>query len=609
MKTQKPCGEQNLFLHPFKHLSLFVFLAVSFNLFAQTDSLMGFNRIGALRHASYAITETQKEKILQASERAYIKQRFFSSKENPVSENPIYARQTAANCDNIGFENANTSGWKVTGDYKIVSAGNDPFGNFPKVFPGGKYSLQLNDNNVNNKVNFNASATKVFDVTSTNNSVNLRFAMVILNFPHDSASAARFKITLRDSTNHVTLCSQFNCYYEIPKGAIGSNNFTTSSVQGTNIGDEHFPVTYAPWETIGIDLTAHTGKKIALQISCDWCVFSYDWAYCYIDADCGGFISTEYPCAKQPKQLNGPPGYQIYKWTVPGGKVVAGNSSSVALQGSGTYTLRCSQAANCPELPFTYLYTIKEANKPKFDIVTNPCSLTVTLTVSDVVPGAAYTWKWQDSAYYTTTSANVKHIYRYGGIQDIDLEIKTKEACVASSRLTFTLSAPVDVRAQTNDLKAKFYGPDDKRPYEAFTRYNGYLNYTWTSDNFYEKGQYTEIGEDGIYILEAIDPQTGCKDTAIINVILNGRIPNIFTPNGDGANDLFRFRTKKGMILSIVDRWGHLVFNSEDNHGVMSWDGRHEGNNCADGIFMYVIKAVEPKPDEKAISGTVTLLR
>lgn len=83
-------------------------------------------------------------------------------------------------------------------------------------------------------------------------------------------------------------------------------------------------------------------------------------------------------------------------------------------------------------------------------------------------------------------------------------------------------------------------------------------------------------------------------------------IPNVFTPNGDGAND-FYFINSKGMIemnLIIINRWGETVYKSNDIYG--KWDGTSKGNLCADGVYFYILNA-KSKTQDYQKEGHVTL--
>ena len=70
------------------------------------------------------------------------------------------------------------------------------------------------------------------------------------------------------------------------------------------------------------------------------------------------------------------------------------------------------------------------------------------------------------------------------------------------------------------------------------------------------------------------------------------RVPNVFTPNGDGVNDEFRVahRSLKEFHCEIYNRWGKLVYQWDDpNKG---WDGTINGKPAAEGAYFYVIRAL-----------------
>lgn len=599
---QKPCI--NVIFH--RILLLLVSLIVTSSR-AQNDSLQGFNLVGALKHAKNAYDSQAQERILEASKRQFIKDRYFPVAKQELTETEGLSQRSAGNCDNMGFETGNTNGWNVKGDYAIVSSGTDPFGKFPKVNPGGRFSLQLNNNNITSKTNFDASATKLMNVTNGSSTFNLRFAFVILNYPHDSSSAARFKISLRDSTKHADICAGYNIYYEQSKGPIGTSNFSISAVNGVNAGKESHPVTYAPWQSISIDLSQYIGRAIAIKVSCDWCVYKVDWAYCYIDGDCNPPPSQAVPCAKIPGTLSGPPGLSYYKWLTPEGKTVVSSTRTLAMTSVGTYDLYCNQTSGCNEYPFFYKYQISEIKLPTVQTGTQACNLSVNYAVYEPIATSSYTWFWNDSVptvgRYTTT-----HKYEYPGLCTATLQIKDADGCLTTMLFQHSLTAGVDISTISNDPPGKLFGPDDYKSYEAISKYDhGTLIYNWEGENYSVADKYAKINKNGVYIVKATDPKTGCKDTAMVNVELKGWIPNIFTPNNDGKNDLFRFRYMNDVVLRIINRWDQFIYEAKDEDSILSWDGTTNNKPSSDGVYFYTITPIDNT--KKAISGTVTLLR
>lgn len=87
-------------------------------------------------------------------------------------------------------------------------------------------------------------------------------------------------------------------------------------------------------------------------------------------------------------------------------------------------------------------------------------------------------------------------------------------------------------------------------------------------------------------------------------------VPNAFTPNGDGKNDLFRLRTPHGQVLlefRVFDRWGVEIYTST---GIMQgWDGTYKGAPQPVGSYVYFIRYKNIEGEEKMLKGAVHLLR
>jgi gliding motility-associated-like protein len=104
----------------------------------------------------------------------------------------------------------------------------------------------------------------------------------------------------------------------------------------------------------------------------------------------------------------------------------------------------------------------------------------------------------------------------------------------------------------------------------------------------------------------------GCEETAFIDVEVlepQYRIPNVFSPNNDGTNDLFGLFAG-GQVddfsLLVFNRWGQLVFESDnpDNY----WDGTRNGENAPSDVYLYRIQFRIGGVDYEE-TGDLTLVR
>ncbi len=106
------------------------------------DSLSGFNEASVFADAmKQGFSEEDVQRYLHLRKQLYIKNKYGIT---PGSNAKTGLPTVQAPCTNIDFETGNTSGWTTSGDVVITSgAGNDPYGGFPVVAPGGNFSVKL----------------------------------------------------------------------------------------------------------------------------------------------------------------------------------------------------------------------------------------------------------------------------------------------------------------------------------------------------------------------------------------------------------------------------------------------------------------------------------
>ncbi len=108
------------------------------------------------------------------------------------------------------------------------------------------------------------------------------------------------------------------------------------------------------------------------------------------------------------------------------------------------------------------------------------------------------------------------------------------------------------------------------------------------------------------------DPEANCNDGSCVMVAnepTDIRMPNAFSPNGDGINDLFRPLSSLDFVdadLLVFDRYGHKIFEGPCSEG---WDGRSAGKAVATGQYQYIIHYSDKAGARKFKAGSLTLLR
>ena len=86
-------------------------------------------------------------------------------------------------------------------------------------------------------------------------------------------------------------------------------------------------------------------------------------------------------------------------------------------------------------------------------------------------------------------------------------------------------------------------------------------------------------------------------------------VPNVFTPNGDGRNDvLLVYGNYIGSIqLRIFNQWGEMIFVSENPS--VGWDGTHKGKQQPVGVYVYTLRVVRQDGTIENKKGSINLIR
>lgn len=122
--------------------------------------------------------------------------------------------------------------------------------------------------------------------------------------------------------------------------------------------------------------------------------------------------------------------------------------------------------------------------------------------------------------------------------------------------------------------------------------------------------------KDGKYLVRLIAKNTnGCKDTTFTEIEIDPEyhfyIPNAFTPDNDGNNDIFTTVGEEieEFTMMIYNRWGELIYETYDlNSG---WDGTTKGGEtlAMEGVYVYKIKLRDWEGLYHNFTGKVTLIK
>ena len=142
-------------------------------------------------------------------------------------------------------------------------------------------------------------------------------------------------------------------------------------------------------------------------------------------------------------------------------------------------------------------------------------------------------------------------------------------------------NAPLSVLFQNNSSQAETYEWDFGNGETASST-------NLTNEN-------TTYNEEGNFIVQLIVTEGACADTAYQVIIVNLLLPlyfdmpNVFSPNNDGSNDVFTINPVNAVSLDMVilNRWGNVVYESSDVNGTWNGKNKNTGSMCTPGTYFY----------------------
>lgn len=211
------------------------------------------------------------------------------------------------------------------------------------------------------------------------------------------------------------------------------------------------------------------------------------------------------------------------------------------------------------------------------------------------------------------------HVFEETGKYSIEVEITSPIGCTVD---TF-FHELIEVRP--SPIAAFNASPEELTQFNSTVQFEdqseGGAGWFWQfGDDFSTSVQHPEytFRDTGLQEVQLIVTNAyGCQDTVVqyldVKPEIRYHIPNAFTPNGDGQNDVFR---GKGILegirayqMSIWNRWGELIFSS--NNPTQGWDGNSgkDGRSVPAGVYVYFVEMIGPRGERFEYQGFATLIR
>ena len=301
-----------------------------------------------------------------------------------------------------------------------------------------------------------------------------------------------------------------------------------------------------------------------------------------------------------------------------------GAIQSVNPQTNTVYTVVAQDGCETP--PANASVTISTYPVPQIIIdadVTEGCEPVEVVFNNNTDPSLLVFTVW-DFGNGQTLSGNgtmSQQTYPDPGCYDVYAQITTVNGCVADTTL-------VDhICVYEMPVAAFDYEPSNPDMINSDVQFNNYstggVYYDWTfgdgnvASSFNPSNAYPEIGNQTYAVELTVSTDYGCVDVATdyvtIDEVIQFYVPNAITVNSDGFNERFTpiFMTgfdPLGYKLQIFDRWGTLLFESQDYN--VGWDGTYQDVIVEDGVYIWKIDFRENQTDiTHRHFGHVTVLK
>ena len=290
-----------------------------------------------------------------------------------------------------------------------------------------------------------------------------------------------------------------------------------------------------------------------------------------------------------------PSGNYNYSWnTIP----VQTSATAIDLT-TGNYTVEISGTDVCSNSASVFIGVVPSTFNPTTASVATTCAgVNDGMAILVTANSSQYSYTWNTIPVQTTDTA-------------FNLTAGIYAVTVSGPGICTAASYTVIVEEGNNGTPVNFLGSDTSTcTGNPIVLYAGnYVSYLWDNGS---NSAYRTVITEGYYFVEVLTT-AGCAGEDSIYVeekcLDDVVIPNAFTPNGDGLNDVFlAFGIGvRSFYMQVVDRWGEKIFESDSMD--RGWDGTYSQHFAHDGIYVCMVKYSLDGVNIRTKKGMVALIR
>jgi gliding motility-associated-like protein len=234
-------------------------------------------------------------------------------------------------------------------------------------------------------------------------------------------------------------------------------------------------------------------------------------------------------------------------------------------------------------------------------------------------PDSTITWQWSFGNGAASQVQNPAVLYSSAGDYNIQLIAANKLGCSDSASHAVNVVPLPTATPATNPITIISGGSA-----QINMNYTGpIVSYNWLPAQHLECTDCPQPTANPLHTTDytvQVQDRHGCKNSGNVTVKVvcgdqNFFIPNTFSPNGDGVNDVFYLRGS-GLFrinsLMIFNRWGEIVFEKKNlsiNDPLGGWDGTYKGKKAKPDVYIYQIEIVCGNGEIIKYAGNVALVQ
>ncbi len=313
-------------------------------------------------------------------------------------------------------------------------------------------------------------------------------------------------------------------------------------------------------------------------------------------------------------------GGAAYVWLGPGefrfeGQTLGLNLSSFAM--GGTYTLVVADTSACKSYS-TAMVSVDPLPTAKVQFEKEEACAPFCSDVALISePQNQARWLIANTTY---TGNIFRHCFNQPGTYTVELSLSDNNTSCRSAMRYYVKARPQPV-ADFNFVPENPVENTDEVHFVSSSGGEALSKWTWFFNSGLE-GEAEKKTEQAWFLYKnagtypialVVENKYGCRDTVVkiirVEEDFNLFVPNAFTPNGDGINEIFVpvGRGIRQYQLTLFDRWGHVLF--ESNELKNGWDGNYKNDPSPIGEYNWKITVTSDRGESKMLNGSVLLKR